>query len=90
MEKLTITEFEGKTLKRHLSAIRQLQEQILSLRIQLEDHTNDLEMCWQSILRNNNMPNNFGSAIDRKTGELRFDFMEDTPTYTLRLKNDKV
>jgi hypothetical protein len=31
-----------------------------------------------------------GDVIDRKTGELRFDFLDDIPTHSLRLKNDKV
>lgn len=90
MERLALTEFEEKTLKRHLTAIKQLQAQILNLRNQLEDHLDDLEMCWQSILRNNNILGDFGSAIDKKTGELRFEFAEDISTHTLRLKNDKV
>jgi len=90
MEILAVSDIEEKTIKRHLTTIKQLQAQILSLRSQLEDHLDDLEMCWQSILRNNNILGDFGNAIDRKTGELRFDFIEDIPTHSLRMKNDKV
>ncbi len=90
MEILSVSEFEEKTLRRHLFAIKQLQAQILNLKNQLKDHLDDLEMCWQSILRNNNILGDFSSAIDKKTGELVFDFIEDIPTHSLRLRNDKV
>lgn len=90
MDILAVSDFEEKTLKRHLVAIKQLQTQILNLKTQLDSHLDDLEMCWQSILRDNNILGDYDSVINRKTGELRFDFLDDIPTHSLRLKNDKV
>ena len=90
MDILTVSDFEEKALKRHLVAIKQLQTQILNLKTQLGSHLDDLEMCWQSILRSNDILGDYGSAINGKTGELRFDFLDDIPTHSLRLKNDKV
>ena len=87
MDILAVSDLEEKALKRHLVSIKQLQAQILSLRSQLEAHLDDLEMCWQSILRSNGITGDFRSAIDKKIGELRFDFLDDIPTHSLRLKN---
>jgi len=87
MDTLAISEIEERSLKRHLFAVEQLQTQICRLKSQLDANMDDLEMCWQSILRSNSVTGEFCSAIDNKTGELRFEFLKDIPTHSLRLKN---
>lgn len=90
MDVLSVTETEERVLRRHLLAIENLQAQVLSLRSQLDWHLDDLEMCWQAILRNNDARDECVSALDNKTGELAFEFVKDIPTHSLRLKNGKI
>ncbi len=90
MDVLSISETEERVLKKHLLAIENLQAQVLSLKSQLDGHLDDLEMCWQAILKNNDVKDEYVSAIDNKTGELAFEFIKDIPTHSLRLKNGKI
>lgn len=90
MNVLSVSETEEKVLNRHLAVIEQLQTQIMRFKSELDAHLDDLEMCWQSILRNNGIMNEYSSVIDKKTGELAFEFLKDIPTHSLRLKNGKI